>query len=203
LIKVIMVISLSAFIVKRLPAKLSAWIEQTVFEHPLRLLACFVVTVLALVAIQPNRFVQKVYPWSTQDSAEVRVAQWARDNTKEGEVFTIPPSWSSFRSHANRAIVINHKAFPYRDEDIPIWFKRLTDMAPIKAPARTDANLLKALDLRYNTRSPSDLETLSFEYEFDYIIRNTPLPGSSSFSIVHKEQEWYVYKVSPQRLAIQ
>ncbi|MFK7849152.1 MAG: hypothetical protein AB8G77_27945, partial [Rhodothermales bacterium] len=47
LIKVIMVISLSAFIVKRLPAKLSAWIEQTVFEHPLRLLACFVVTVLA------------------------------------------------------------------------------------------------------------------------------------------------------------
>ncbi len=202
LIKVIMVISLSAFIVKVLPAKLSSWIEQTVFERPLRLSALFVVAILALVIIQPDRLSQKVYPWSTQNTPEIRLAQWAQGNTNEGEVFAVPPSWSSFRSHAKRAIVINFKSFPFLDDEIPVWFNRLTDMAPVKTPERADPNLLKALDLRYNTRSPNVLETLSFEYEFDYIIRNTPLPGSSSFSVVHKEQEWYVYKVSPQRLAI-
>ncbi len=152
--------------------------------------------------VQPDRLESKVYPWSVSQDPEIQLAHWAAKNTLPGEVFAIPPSWSAFRSHARRAIVINHKAFPYQDNNIRTWFERLQDMAPLQLPDQTDATLLKALDLKYNTLSPHDLEELGITYSFDYIIRKAPLPASASYSVEYENQGWFVYKLSPQRLAV-
>ena len=200
-IKVLMAIGCCGLLVELVPAAFRSKLEYVLFERPWIPLGLVALGLASIFMIQPDRFSQKVYPYSAGHSVEVSLAQWAETNTKKDEVFAIPPSWSAFRSHAKRAIVINHKAFPYRDEDIPVWFSRLTDMAPIKQPERSDLNLLSDLDEKYNSLSPNDLDALSFEYSFDYIIRNTPLPASTPFSVVHSEGGWFVYKVSPQRLA--
>ncbi len=201
-VKVLMAIVVSYVTVSLLPTRLRDFLDGLVFEHPMKLAGIAMAGTLALFLLQPHRLEQKVYPWSVQQSPEYQIAAWAKANTEMGEVFAVPPSWSSFRSHAERAIVINHKAFPHRNEDMPIWYDRLIDMAPIKPPARSDNTLQENLDLRYQALGPQQLELLSYEYTFDYVVRNVRLPAGSAFSVVFETQGWFIYKVSPQRLTL-
>ena len=97
--------------------------------------------------------------------------------------------------------MVNHKAFPYRDEAIYVWFERLTDMAPIRPPLRSDQHLVALLDERYEDRAPQDLDVLSFYYDFDYVVRQTPLPLSSAFTVLYEASDWYVYGLAEQRIA--
>lgn len=201
-VKVLMVMLVIQALITLFPSRVSDFLDRLVFEKPLQLAGLALAGIVILLLLQPHRMESKVYPWSTTESAEHQIAAWAQANTETGEVFAVPPSWSSFRSHAERAIVINHKAFPHRNEDMPVWYNRLLDMAPIKPPARTDNTLQKNLDLRYHALGPQQLELLSYEYTFDYVVRNASLPAGSAFSVVFETQGWFIYKVSPQRLTL-
>ena len=203
LIKALMVILIADMLVRLLPARVTSRLDRLCFTQPRHLAGVFTIGFAAVLLVQPDRLSSKVYPWRASTNPEIELAEWASKNTLPAEVFAVPPSWSAFRSHARRAIVINHKAFPYKDADIRTWFERLQDMAPLQLPEQTDATLLKALDFKYNTLTPTDLEELGFTYSFDYIIRNTPLPISSSLAIVYESQGWFIYKLSAQRLALQ
>ncbi len=203
LIKALMVMLIADALIRVLPDSATRRLDQLCFTQPAYLAGLFVIGLVTVLLVQPDRLSNKVYPWRASENPEIELAQWASRNTLPAEVFAVPPSWSAFRSHARRAIVINHKAFPYNDADIRTWFERLQDMAPLQLPDQTDATLLKTLDLKYNTLTPTALEELGFTYSFDYIIRNTPLPISSSMAVVHEAQGWFVYKLSAQRLALQ
>lgn len=203
LIKALMVILIADGMIRVLPQKVSNRLDKLAFTQPHYLTILFVGLLGAVLLVQPDRLERRVYPWRSAESPEIQLAQWAAKNTLPAEVFAIPPSWSAFRSHARRAIVVNHKAFPYRDEDIRTWFERLQDMAPLPPPDQSDATLTKALDLKYNTLTPHDLEELGITYSFDYIIRNVPLPASASYAVEYETQGWFVYKLSAQRLALQ
>ncbi|MEM8486608.1 MAG: DUF6798 domain-containing protein [Bacteroidota bacterium] len=203
LVKALMVMLIADATVRVLPTRWANRLDQLCFNQPLRLAALFAVGFAGILIMQPDRLQQKVYPWRASGDPEIQLARWAAKNTLPAEVFAVPPSWSAFRSHARRAIVINHKAFPYQDTNIRTWFDRLQDMAPLQLPEQTDPTLLAALDFKYNTLTPHDLEELGITYSFDYIIRNAPLPAASSYSVEYETQGWFVYKLSAQRLALQ
>lgn len=202
LIKALMVILIADALVRVLPAKVFNRLDTLCFRQPHYLALLFVVGLGVVLLMQPDRLESRVYPWRSAENPEIQLAQWAAKNTLPAEVFAIPPSWSAFRSHARRAIVVNHKAFPYRDADIRTWFERLQDMAPLPPPDQTDATLTQALDFKYNTLTPHDIEELGLTYSFDYIIRNVPLPASASYAVEYETQGWFVYKLSAQRLAL-
>ena len=203
LVKALMVILIADGLRRILPAKVCNQLDKLCFAQPHFLAVLFVAGLGLVLLIQPDRLESRIYPWRAAENPEIQLAQWATRNTLPAEVFAIPPSWSAFRSHARRAIVVNHKAFPYRDEDIRTWFERLQDMAPLPPPSQTDATLTQALDFKYNTLTPHDLEELGLTYSFDYIIRNAPLPASASYAVEYETQGWFVYKLSAQRLALQ
>lgn len=200
LVKLLMVITACHLAVALLPNRLSQWLDSIAFSPAFLSVGLAVILALALI-FQHDRIEKKIYPYSTANSAQHALAHWARDHTDRDVVFAVPPSWSAFRSHAARAIVINHKAFPYRDQDIYVWFSRLLDMSPIRRPERTDVTLQGMLDKQYNDLSAERLERLSFEYDFDYVIRNTPLPAASAFILAYESNGWLVYELSATRLA--
>ncbi len=201
ILKMLMVISACTIAVRLLP-KLTDKLDHLVFERPALLALLLLGAVSMVLIVQPGRFSQKIYAYNKKAIASAQLAEWGRSHADQDEVFAVPPSWSSFRYHAQRAIAINHKAFPYHDRDIPEWFNRIKAMAPGYKPERTDGSLLEILDNRYNALSSQVLEHLSFEYEFDYVIRSSPLADDTSqFELIHKNGDWLVYRLADQRIA--
>lgn len=201
LIKVLMAIALAAVLVDVLPDQVTRLMDKVAWEQPAWMMALFAVLVTGVMILQPHRITHKIYPLSKQQSVEVQIAHWAKDHSHKDEVFAVPPSWSAFRTHAERAIVVNHKAFPYLDADIPVWYNRLLSMAPIKPPERSDHTLISTLDDSYNALSPFKLEPLTYQYLIDYVVRNQPIKEASPLELVYEIDGYYVYKVSPQRMA--
>ena len=140
----------------------------------------------------------KIYPADTP-RAQIELENWIRDNTTANSLFAIPPGVSWFRSRTKRSIVINHKAFPYRDADIYTWFERLQQWAPIELPDRTDRSLISRLDSSYHALEPKTLESLVVQYGATHLLRNTPLPAVSPVFIeVFQNSDWYLYACMPE-----
>lgn len=53
---------------------------------------------------------------------------WIKLHTPEDAIFLIDPSIEDFRLRAERAIVIDWKAFPFQDEAVIGWWKRIQDV---------------------------------------------------------------------------
>ena len=138
----------------------------------------------------------KAVPLAREGTPIEQVETWARTQTPRDAVFAVPPSWSGFRSRARRGIVINYKAFPYRDRLNITWFERLTNMAPITLPDRGGSTLQDSLDAAFFRQPASTLLHLAGRYDFEYVVRNRPLaPTSASFDPVYSSGEWIVYRI--------
>ncbi|MDX1546877.1 MAG: DUF6798 domain-containing protein, partial [Rhodothermales bacterium] len=123
------------------------------------------------------------------------VEQWARTQTPAGAVFAVPPSWSGFRSHARRAVVVDFKAFPFQPEQIPVWFERLADLAPISLPERADPRLQATLDDAFLRRAPEALARAASRYGIDYVVRHRSAPlAHPAFELTHDAGPWLVYR---------
>lgn len=101
---------------------------------------------------------------------ESELYAWVRENTPDDAVFSIPPSWDRFRSFARRAIVVNFKAFPFEDDALYTWFERLTTVAPIPIPDRTDSTILSNLDAAYGATRPEYLVAVLERYGARYAV---------------------------------
>ncbi len=156
-------------------------------------------TVVFVGLITEKDFVtERILPIARQGTAVERLERWARTQTATDAIFATPPSFSGFRSQAQRAIVVNFKAYPFRDRYMYEWYRRLTDLAPIDPPERGGAALLPDLDAAYEALSAEDLRVLSERYGFGYVVRHTPLrPPRRGFRAVYRNDEWTVYRVPP------
>lgn len=124
------------------------------------------------------------------------VEAWVRDNTPTDAVFAIPPSVSSFRFRAQRAVFVNFKAFPYDDAEMYTWFSRIIAQAPVPLPERGGAGLLAKLDEAYERMPDQAIEELADRYGIDYFLRQTPLSGMQ-FRRVYTSGPWSVYAYLP------
>ena len=195
--KLLFVICLSILIVNSLPGNFTNWADRILFTYPARSTVILILMYPLLIWTFSERFQSKVYPFSYSTSSDSLVTTWIQENTPTNAIFAVPPSWSHFRTQTERSIVINHKAFPYKDSDIYVWYKRLQDMAPIAGEERTSSSLLKELDDAYESLSLASITSNASHYGIEYIVRSNTLPDSAAqVNLIHSAGGWFVYNVS-------
>ena len=141
-----------------------------------------------------------VGPWQRAAAPIGAVQKWVQTHTPHDATFATPPSLSSFRSEAQRAIVVNHKAIPFTDRHMITWFERLTDLAPVGRPERGAPGLLHRLDTAFESLTERQLVELGQQYEFRHVLRSTPLPEPlSAFRQVFTAENLFVYERSDHR----
>ncbi|GIV59048.1 hypothetical protein GQ464_015755 [Rhodocaloribacter litoris] len=156
-------------------------------------------TFLFVGLITQKEFVlARLHPLAHQEEALAQVERWARTQTPEEAIFAVPPSIDSFRAGARRGIVVNFKAYPFRDALMDEWYRRLTDLAPIRPPVRGGAAVLPHLDAAYEGLSADELRRLAGTYGFTYVVRRTRLPWPHrGLAEVFRHGTWTVYRVLP------
>ena len=195
ILKLLMCIALCAGIAKALPTSVYRFFDRMAFRQTWMPALVVLAAAAGVYLIQPGRFGEKIYPLYRTNSPIAHAESWIAANTPSDALFAIPPSVSSFRSHARRGIMINAKAFPFRDQDIFIWFERITNAAPIKLPDRTDGTLFAKLDEAYHELSEEQLEALTDLYQLDYVLRAAPLQLSrQAFEQVYESGGYVLYK---------
>jgi hypothetical protein len=148
-----------------------------------------------LVADQPW-LRSRVAPLDQSQSPIARVEAWAQANTSASAVFAVPPSVSSFRTFATRAIVVNFKSIPYEPSLLVEWFTRLRAFAPLTdLPELGGAPILPLLDAAYEGLAPEELLPLARSYAVDYVVRASPLPPHPAFEEVFAAPPMRVYQV--------
>lgn len=122
------------------------------------------------------------------------VARWARLQTDAEATFIVPPSWSHFRTHAERAIVVNFKAFPYLPGAATEWYDRLAAVAPAAQEPRSLS--LAEIDASYAVRSDSAIRAAAERYGALYAVR--PVEARAMDEPVYRNERWAVYRVQHQ-----
>ncbi len=131
----------------------------------------------------------------TPTSSFSGVELWAKDNTELHTVFAIPPSISSFRSRAQRPIVVNYAAVPFRPEDLREWYARLCDLAPLDDPVR-GITLKAQLDDSYHNRTLEDWQRLQAIYGIDYFVVAQDIAAEYALPLAYQNMHWRVYRLS-------
>ena len=175
-----------------LPKGFISSVEAFLFNTPWKFLLIYIPLYAVLIFGQTGRFQSKIFPLSTAVDDKYEVYEWFKAHTSVDAIVATPPSWSGFRSYAQRSIVINHKSFPYNDIDIHHWFDRLTSMAPIEQQPRTDRTLMSKLDDAYEQASKGQLKANIDRFNIDYLVRSTRL--DTSYTPLFSTERWYIYK---------
>jgi heme/copper-type cytochrome/quinol oxidase subunit 4 len=96
------------------------------------------------------------------------VARFARANTPPSSVFLTPPDWGQFRLLAERAIVVDFKAFPFQDAAMLEWRQRLLDCyGRTKA---TGFSAIPEMTINYKHITDDAIITLQAKYGFAYAV---------------------------------
>lgn len=122
-----------------------------------------------------------------------RVEAWARTKTPVGTLFLVPPSASTFRSHARRAVVITWNGFVFGDREMQLWHRRLMSVAPVAPPRGSDPRV--ALDRSYAARSASEWRRLRAAYDVDLAV--VPDTLRLPFPVVFRTDGWQVVRLVP------
>lgn len=197
LLKPLLVILVVGAAVTVLPERHQAWIEARCMG-PGALVAVVLLwlVVAGMLAADQPWLRSRVAPLAQSQSPIARVEAWAQANTLVEAVFAIPPSVSSFRTFATRAIVVNFKSIPYEPPLLVEWYTRLQAFAPLTdLPVRGGAPILPLLDAAYESLSPEALVPLARRYQVRYLVRASPLPPHPAFQEVFAAPPMRVYQV--------
>ena len=206
LAKALLVIVISAWLVRAIP---TTWRDRLEALLALRrgglalVLLLWTATLGAGVAGvgRPGRLLE---PVAHRTSALGQIERWARAETAWTSRFAVPPSVSSFRLNARRAIAVNFKAFPHRDAPVHAWYRRLTDWAPLP-PASHGPDVLARLDSAYHALDARESLERMDAYDVDYLLRARPLPTPhDGLRVASRTSPWTVYRrtsVTPARTA--
>ncbi|MCB0175964.1 MAG: hypothetical protein KDJ97_36030 [Anaerolineae bacterium] len=102
------------------------------------------------------------------------VASYAREHTPKDSVFLTPPSFGQFRLTAQRAIVVDFKAFPFQDKAMVEWRQRLFDC--YGEPDTIGFPALKEMETNYALINDARIRTLQAKYGFFYVVLNQQTP---------------------------
>ncbi len=126
------------------------------------------------------------------------VENWARSSTPTDAQFLIPPSISSFRSRAQRAIVVNYAATPFSPVDLLEWYRRIVAIAPVDTHP-LGIELKSQLDDSFHRRTESDWARLAEQFSVDYLVLRQSEAAALPFRIAFRDSVWTVYDLSSSR----
>lgn len=181
----------------------SIWLPTHLWRRASKLMATqwpvfFVLGGWLFVAVSffpgPSPFLRKWQPAVHAQSPLADLERWAREQTESDALFAVPPSFSGFRTRAQRAIVVDFKAMPFDAADTYEWFTRLRAVAPISLPRRGGARILRELDEAFEGQPPAALAALARTYGVTYVVRDRSLPPSPDFVEVFRNEDWIVYR---------
>lgn len=122
----------------------------------------------------------------------VDVARYVHDNTPSDSLFLTPPDWGQFRYLADRAIVIDFKAFPFQDHAIVEWEQRLVDCY-----GKTTATGFSAVaEMQENYRRITDDAILHLQAKYGFAYAVLYAETMTSFPILFTTDEFQVVRVS-------
>ena len=105
----------------------------------------------------------------------------ARDTTHPDAVFLIPWNWRHWRMFANRAVVVEYKAFPFREEAVLEWYERYLAIYDEGAGYPYDV-------------TESELLELQRRYGFHYAV--LPIGADMSFPVTATSERWKLVQVA-------
>ena len=120
--------------------------------------------------------------------------RWARAETPRDALFAIPPSVSSFRSFARRAVVADFTGFVFTDAAMQEWFERLMDVAPIPPP-ETGRGVKPVLDAAYHRQPAEAWRQLRSGYGIDYVLVERA-EAALPFEVAFENDHWRVYRLA-------
>jgi hypothetical protein len=120
------------------------------------------------------------------------IADFAHRNTSAESVFLVPPNWGQFRLLANRAIIIDFKAFPFTDQGIWEWYQRI--LRCYGRPKSLGFKMLPELQSHYSNITDEQLRSLQHQYGFDYVVlpSNTP----TEFNVIYQNRQYKIINPS-------
>jgi hypothetical protein len=120
-------------------------------------------------------------PWSSPTSSElgeggVGVAEYVRQSTPKDGLYLTPPAWGQFRLVANRALVVDFKAFPFQDSAMVEWQQRIFDCYGV--PISRGFTAARELDQNYRLITDDKLSALRIKYGIAYAVLYQQTPTS-------------------------
>jgi len=108
------------------------------------------------------------------------IAKFAQQNTPEDSIFLTPPSWGQFRLKARRAIVVDFKAFPFRETSMIEWYERIINCYGF--PEKTGWLMTDEINNNYKNISDNILLDLLSKYNISYAVLYNQTP--TDFEII-------------------
>lgn len=160
---------LAALLLRRWPRILS---------YPLMTAGVLVVLVLAL-GFENSAFIDRIerllgrsiHPQITLEALSgdsVDMARFASGHTPSESVFLTPPGMGEFRYLAQRAIVVDFGAFPFQDQAMLEWKRRID--ACYDYPDRSGWDGLQEMKLKYRVIEDPEIHALREQYSIDYAV---------------------------------
>ena len=128
-----------------------------------------------------------------------RAEDWIRRSTPRDALFLVPPSTTSFRSHALRSVAINFKPTTFRDDAMHVWLQRLRTVAPAPLPDRGGGRAAirawrDALDPAYHAHTTAEWAALANTFGADYaLVDRSQTPTPPAGEPVFQAGVWAVY----------
>jgi hypothetical protein len=120
--------------------------------------------------------------------SEVGAARWASRHTAGDAVFLTPPDFGLFRLVAERAIVVDFKAFPFQEPAMRAWRRRLIDC--YGEPTGTGWRALEEMKLHHRRVDVSARLASTCRYGATHAV--LPLETPTSLPVLFQNGEYRV-----------
>ncbi len=134
-----------------------------------------------------------VQPWLMVVNREEVAANWCRHNLPPGTRLLVPPEASAFRLHAERAVVVDYKCFPFAPAEVIEWRRRMLDIAGLAPDTALREKRISSLTWGYNQRTPDEVVKLGRKYRAGYFI--TRSEREYPFTRLFRYADWKVYRL--------
>ena len=142
------------------------------------------------------------------DHMDARLFDWISRRTSASAIFAIPPDLSGFQMASRRAQFVSFKAFPYHDNDIKEWYRRILAQSRydkfesartgMELPVVRGAAAMSEMSNLYESLSGPDIVDFATRESVDYVLRRRPIAHDSSGSAlveVYRNESWFVYDI--------
>ncbi len=121
-----------------------------------------------------------------------KLALQFRHGSREDALILIPPALTQFRFFSQRSVFFDFRSFPYTDEGIQEWQKRLNIFVKNpKLPLK-----FKELDGYYYELSSSELLEIAQKSNVDYILTRTNQHQDIQKNIFLRQGPWIIYEIN-------